>query len=221
MATNNAWKIQAKWFPLLYSIFILTGFVICFGIAFSLHWSKVIKNHCRVWEFMPSVSAVIGDYKPEMNVWRVAIALGNKILYKFNILGAGPRFVSSIMNYRLLFDSIPAKKTLIKVALFIDLSRIAAAGGWTYISSSEYLFEHSVCYVIYAVFSFVFMGIHTPLFFQARLKDNKLDPKQHAKAKKSYYFKLSCLWLHVIFFFVSLYFFLIEHQTHCMAGGMG
>ncbi len=62
---------------LLYSSTINADHAI--GIAFSLHWSKVIKNHCRVWEFMPSVSAVIGDYKPEMNVWRVAIALGNKI----------------------------------------------------------------------------------------------------------------------------------------------
>lgn len=118
-----------------------------------------------------------------------------------------------------MFDSLPSRKKLIQSSLIIDLTRIAAAGGWTYISSSEYLFEHSVCYVIYAVFSFVFMGIHTPLFFQARLKDKQHEPKVHAKIKKSYYFKLTCLVLHVLFFFVSLYFFLIEHNKHCMAGG--
>lgn len=35
----------------------------------------------------------------------------------------------------------------------------------------------------------------------------------------SYYWKLSCLVLHIVFFFVSLYYFLIEHQQYCMAGG--
>ncbi len=169
------------------------------------HWSKVLKNHCRVWEFFPSVSAVIGDYKPEMNVWRVAIALGS-----------GPRFVSAVLNYKLLSDALPSRKAIIKTAFIIDVSRIVAAGGWTFISSSEYNFEHSVCYVIYAVSSFVYMAIHTPLFYQTK---GKTGSRIESTFTMSYRWKQVMFILHVLMFFVSLYFFLIEHQQHCMPGG--
>jgi hypothetical protein len=75
--------VRARWFPILYSFFISSGFILCFALSYALHWAKVLRNHCRVWEFVPSVSAVIGDNKPQMNVWRAAIALGSgpRIVY--------------------------------------------------------------------------------------------------------------------------------------------
>jgi hypothetical protein len=207
-------KIEAKYFPLFYTLFITSGFVICFGLAIVMHWSQVVKNHCRVWEFLPSVSAVIGDHKPEMNVWRVAIALGS-----------GPRFVSSLLNYKILVDSLASQKSLIKSALVVDLLRIGAAGGWTYISSSEYNFEHSVCFVLYVLFSLIYMTIHTPLFYKAKIASpsSSTTTKGHTRlsgiAQKSYKWKAICFGGHIVFFLISLYFFLIEHQKHCMPGG--
>jgi len=198
-------------FPFFYTFFISSGFIICFIIAGVFHWNKVIRNHCRVWEFLPSVSAVIGDHNPEMNVWRMAIALAS-----------GPRFVCSILNYKLLLEALSSSrksKTLIKTALLVDWLRIAAAGGWTYISSSEYNFEHSVCYIIYVVFSFIYMGIHTPLFYQAKVSTSvSFTSKQQSNHQFSYKWKTTCFVLHILLFFVSLYFFLIEHQKYCLPG---
>ena len=117
-------KISASIFPIIYSVCIGGGMLSCLAIAVSLHYSQVIRNHCRVYEYWPSVSSVIGDYSPEKNIWRVAIALG-----------AGPRFITSILNYNLL--KVSKFSFLLKFAFFLDILRIFAAGGWTYISSSE------------------------------------------------------------------------------------
>ncbi len=70
-------------------------------------------------------------FPTEKNVWRCAIALG-----------AGPRFVSSLLNYKMLRDGSPeSKKLLIQITCFLDILRIVSAGGWTYISSSGKLFH--------------------------------------------------------------------------------
>jgi len=69
-------KIQGGLFPLAYSLFIGIGMFMCLILSILLHYREVTRNHCRVWEFWPSVSASIGDYSPEKNIWRIAIALG-------------------------------------------------------------------------------------------------------------------------------------------------
>jgi len=171
-----------------------------------LHYSKVTKNHCRVWEFFPSVSASIGDYAPERNIWRCAIALG-----------AGPRFISSILNYQLLQEALPEKKSLIKTALALDVTRIISAGLWTYISSTDYNEFHSVNYVLYMVLSFVWCGIHTPLFFKAKV-ENHTGELHYKRNVYSYKWKRNCLWVQFGMFAVSLYFFIYEHNMNCFAG---
>jgi hypothetical protein len=158
------WRFKGSLFPLLYSGFIGGGMSLCLALSIYLHYRSVTKNHCRVWEFWPSVSASIGDYSPEKNIWRAAIALG-----------FGPRIISAVLNYN-LFKEEDAESKKIEIGLFMDVLRVLAAAGWTYISSSEYLFYHEICFVIYIVFSLFWCGFHTYLF--KKFKINHLGDKE-------------------------------------------
>jgi len=205
-------RIQASWFPLLYSFFIGAGMLICLGFAVNLHYSQVTRNHCRVWEFWPSVSAVIGDYSPEKNIWRVAIALGS-----------GPRFVSGVLNFQMLQELLPDRSGILKIAFILDMLRIFAAGGWTYISSSEFLLVHEVCFVLYVVLSFLWVGLHTWLFYSAKVKplknsNSSVEQANSNNALFSFRWKLVCAIVQLVMFLISLYYFLIEHQQKCLPG---
>jgi len=120
----------------------------------------------------------------------------------------------------MLEECLSNRGTFIKLALIFDVVRVFAAGGWTYISSSEHLLFHEVCFVFYVVLSFIWMGIHTPLFYAAKVKPLKGNASD-AAAKNilfSFRWKLVCATIQVTMFIVSLYFFLIEHQQKCLAG---
>lgn len=160
-------KINGYIFPLIYGFVIGGGMLICLVLSFKYHFREVMRNHCRVYEYWPSVSSVIGDYSPERNVWRVAIGIGKFIqfnlnnqvnliwklisyfkdyrIYKFfnfkwnfNLFKAsGPRFVSALLNYHLLKVGLPNKGFILKLLLSMDILRVFAAGGWTFVSSSE------------------------------------------------------------------------------------
>jgi hypothetical protein len=188
----------------------------CLLIALYFHYSKVIKNHCKVWEFWPSISATIGDYKPEMNIWRITIALVS-----------GPRFIISFLNYQFLSDSLIENKyfILLKIGIFIDIIRIFAAGGWTYISSSEYLLYHDICFVLYISFSFLWFFIHTSLFKITKIhpimknqQNYNMISLENKRIIKSYNIKWWCFLIQFITFIISVYIYIVEHNLKCTAG---
>eukprot|EP00795_Rhopilema_esculentum_P000336 gene336-9995_t len=47
----------------------------CVFVSFLLHWDEVTSTHCKVPNYLPSLSAAIGDYTPERYIWRIGIAL--------------------------------------------------------------------------------------------------------------------------------------------------
>jgi len=202
-------KVSLRIFPLLYGFIITSGMVLCLFLSIYLHYSKVIKNHCRVWEFWPSVSSAIGDFSPEKNIWRLAIAMSS-----------GPRFCLLFSSYMMLSGQRVLKNHpfLVKLLFIPDFLRIFAAAGWTYVSSSEYLFIHEVCFVCYVLSSLIWCGIHTSMFRSAIISKSKSMNPEILRFQRSYRWKLSCFFIQLIAFFISLYFFLVEHRYYCMKG---
>jgi len=206
-------KIPTKVFPILYSVFVGSGFLICFILTVLFHWEKAIKNHCKVWEFFPSVSAVIGDYKAETITWSCAIALSS-----------GPRIICSLISYSILIQELKAYERIIKWAFIFDFSRILCAGIWTYVSSSDHLLIHEVFYVFYVLLSFTFMTMHTWLYsksasqaIQGDSKGANIQPSESNLSYQSYKWKYRFCFTQWLMFCFSLFFF-YQHNVNCRPG---
>jgi hypothetical protein len=50
------------------------SFLFCILWSILYNFDHATETHCKVYNFLPSVSAAIGHYKPQKNIWEIAIA---------------------------------------------------------------------------------------------------------------------------------------------------
>lgn len=53
----------------------LIGFFFCIVWSIVYDFERTTETHCNVYNFFPSVSAAIGHYRPQKDVWKTAITL--------------------------------------------------------------------------------------------------------------------------------------------------
>ncbi|KJA22967.1 hypothetical protein HYPSUDRAFT_201775 [Hypholoma sublateritium FD-334 SS-4] len=123
----------------LHSLFAAAAFASALALACTLHFVKVVKNDVAQYpdETFPSVSATIGDWYPERNVFQLLIALT-----------AGPRFALVFLQYFLHHASSPALATLVFGA---GIVRTLSCGGWVYITSTDDHDVHDFMMILYMV----------------------------------------------------------------------
>ncbi|KAJ1026832.1 hypothetical protein NDA16_002129 [Ustilago loliicola] len=119
------------------------GFLAFFGAlvtALSLHYQKVVKNHVAQYpdEWWPSVSATIGDWYPERNIFQIGIALM-----------AGPRFALVFLSALLVSLSTPSRSPKAPILLFVGVLRTLACGGWVYVTSTDDHMFHDIAMFVY------------------------------------------------------------------------
>lgn len=62
---------KVAWFTVALPFF---GFLFCVVWSMMYNFEKATETHCKVYNFLPSVSAAIGHYKPQKNIWEAVIA---------------------------------------------------------------------------------------------------------------------------------------------------
>ncbi|KAF7773286.1 hypothetical protein Agabi119p4_5453 [Agaricus bisporus var. burnettii] len=125
----------------VHTILASTAFASALIIGSLLHYKKIVKNGVAGYphEWFPSVSATIGDWYPERNIFQIIIALTS-----------GPRFALIYLQYYL--QTQQTKNTIWPTFLFvIGLIRTLACGGWVYITSSDDHDAHDVFMILYIV----------------------------------------------------------------------
>ncbi|CDU26354.1 related to CWH43-putative sensor/transporter protein [Sporisorium scitamineum] len=161
-------------------IHTVLGFVAFFGAlltALSLHYHKVVKNHVAQYpqEWWPSVSATIGDWYPERNIFQVGIALM-----------AGPRFLLVFLSALLVSLSTPARSSKASILLFVGVLRTLACGGWVYVTSTDDHFFHDIAMFAYLALTPPWMFITSGSLAQPRIGKQPAasDDKLASKARK-------------------------------------
>ncbi|GJE85586.1 Frag1/DRAM/Sfk1 family-domain-containing protein [Phanerochaete sordida] len=114
-------------------------------IGSALHYKKIVKNGVAGYpeEWFPSVSATIGDWYPERNIFQILIALNS-----------GPRFASLVFQYYLQRVHSP---TLSKFLLVTGILRTLSCGGWVYITSTDDHDWHDILMISYIVLNLPWM----------------------------------------------------------------
>ncbi|KAF5359583.1 hypothetical protein D9756_003165 [Leucocoprinus leucothites] len=140
-ASLRPYTLKAATIARTHTVLAYTAFFSALGIGCLLHYKKIVKNGVAGYpqEWFPSVSATIGDWYPERNIFQISIALTS-----------GPRFALVYLQYHL--QSRRFKASILPVFLFVTgLIRTLSCGGWVYITSTDDHDVHDVLMILYIV----------------------------------------------------------------------
>ena len=111
--------------------------MMAFAIAYKLHYSKIVRNEYYGYpdEWMPSVSAVIGDRFPERN------------LFQFMMAAAGFSRLLLVVCSALFLES--------SMIFLIGFARTALAGAWIYVPSGDCNAFHDLAMILYLAMTII------------------------------------------------------------------
>ncbi|KAI0315188.1 Frag1/DRAM/Sfk1 family-domain-containing protein [Amylostereum chailletii] len=139
MATPSVVTVRASSIALLHTTLSFAAFLGALFVGCRLHYKKIVKNDVAGWpqEWFPSVSATIGDWYPERNLFQFLIAVNS-----------GPRFAVLLLSYLLSRKLYPIRSTIL---LFTGLVRTVSCGGWVFVTSSDNHNVHDFFMILYIV----------------------------------------------------------------------
>ncbi|KAJ1658542.1 Protein cwh43 [Dispira simplex] len=197
-------QIPGTWIAQLHTGFAYSAFAIAFVVACYTHYEKIVRNEFFGYpqEWLPSVSATIGDRYPARALFQILIALT-----------AGPRFLLVLLWFTLCRSSPWGRQSWTpNLLLGIGLVRTISCGGWVYITSSDDHNTHDVAMITYMLCTLPYMAwmlrttSYTPLAFT--------DVRGLRIAKK-------WRWITSLGFFgtiIPLVYFFIQHKVHHVPG---
>ncbi|KAH7928277.1 hypothetical protein BV22DRAFT_1083401 [Leucogyrophana mollusca] len=129
--------IDASHVAAIHTYLALSAFGAALVLGCALHYTKIVKNGVAGYpqEWFPSVSATIGDWYPERNIFQILIAMTS-----------GPRFALVFLQYFLTRSEHTSLPGLVFTA---GVVRTLSCGGWVYITSSDDHDVHDVLMVLY------------------------------------------------------------------------
>nr|CAD7412140.1 unnamed protein product [Timema cristinae] len=179
----------------------LLGFIFCVIWSILFNYERSTYTHCEVANYLPSISAAIGSYSPQNQVWKTAI-----------FIHAGPRFLIARMYYKyyqsVLYHWI---HFLAAIACWLNVAENLALVGLTFISSSENYSVHEKCFMMFMVTSELYMMLTCYL-----LRSMRCQPPDNVETR-SLRIKYQLLVVNVISFALAAYFFL-RHNWYCEPG---
>ncbi|XP_034118659.1 post-GPI attachment to proteins factor 2-like isoform X1 [Drosophila albomicans] len=177
----------------------------CFVTAYVFQYDDVHETHCRVYNIVPSISAITG-VSPQRYFWRFSIALH-----------IGPRIPIAFVykNYyraqlaRLAPSLVPKTSWLITLILVLNCIEIAALGGVTYISNRENYPVHERIFITFMICSLCYM-----------LATIKLNGILNARQTLTEQQRLSIKWKKILFVVsilstIGLLVFFAKHRFYC------
>jgi hypothetical protein len=176
-------------------LFALGGLSLTLIISWFDHFNSVVATDCpNVIDFVPSISACIGDFAPQRYIWRLAVAFfvplrildGFMIHYKFkNEISCYPSKNFNIAN---LFNV--NVQSLLKFKLFCHCLEYLSLYLLTYVSSSDYLLFHILGFSCFIVFSLLYSTC--TIYVSAILKRHSNSFLLFYSWKKKFYFLNVC-----------------------------
>ncbi|KAK3740971.1 hypothetical protein RRG08_005662 [Elysia crispata] len=185
-----------------------------FATFFCVTWSLLYDfktstaTHCKVPNYLPSVSAAIGGFTPQRYVWRICIGLH-----------ASPRFMIAVAYYSFHTSIHVGKhnefyKTLAALTSLFHIIEVSSLIGLTYVSSTENHDLHEILFIMFMAGAILYMSMTIYLFSWGRANNGRV--LTYSESKSLFYKKL-LLGLNLFVFLLSIYVFL-RHNWYCEPG---
>lgn len=142
MASEARYKILYEEYESSYSVRIpfskcswgtvvlpLSAFIFCVLYSVLFNFEKSTFTHCNVFNFLPSISAAIGNYSPQKEIWQIAI-----------YLHFIPRLCIAFVYYQYNKDILTSETFIFRVLAFLlnILENVALLTLTYWTSSSNY-----------------------------------------------------------------------------------
>ncbi|GAA5867656.1 hypothetical protein JCM3774_001547, partial [Rhodotorula dairenensis] len=179
----------------LHTALSAAAFAVALAVGLALHYRKIVKNQYYGYpqEWFPSVSATVGDWFPERNVFQLLIALTS-----------GPRFLLVLVTYVAHRQLRPASRLPGTLAV-VGVLRALTCGGWVFVTSTDHGDVHDVCMVSYIVLNLPYMILQTIL-------TPKAGPSARAK------FLRRTLGSSFFSALIPLVYYYLQHKQHRVPG---
>ncbi|XP_050417059.1 post-GPI attachment to proteins factor 2 [Patella vulgata] len=211
---SNYDQVQVK--PVLFNITvpfvvgvvsILPSFATIFAVVWSVsfNFEASTRSHCQAYNFLPSVSAAIGDFAPQKYVWRICIALH-----------CGPRFILAVLYYGYHTSINTGRyyevyKTLAATCTLLFSVEICSLVGLSYVSSSDNFNIHKLCFCIFMFCVECYMILTCYLMYKVRTSNGR---KLTSIEKQSLGYKKKLCVINIGSFLLALYFY-YSHTYYC------
>ncbi|OCH90334.1 hypothetical protein OBBRIDRAFT_887775 [Obba rivulosa] len=183
--------IEAAHIARAHTILSFAAFLTALAVGCWLHYEKIVKNGVAGYpeEWFPSVSATIGDWYPERNIFQILIALNS-----------GPRLAVVFLQYYLHRTEASRLPGFVAIT---GILRTLTCGGWVYITSTDDHDAHDVLMISYIV-------LNIPWMFGSIA----CTPVQYGAAKRRRRNAAITFWL----LLVPMIYFFIQHKVHRIPG---
>ncbi|XP_015430855.1 PREDICTED: post-GPI attachment to proteins factor 2-like [Dufourea novaeangliae] len=174
------------------------AFIFCVIWSLLYNFEHSTSTHCKVYNFLPSVSAAIGHYRPQRDVWKIAIGL--QALIRVIVLVMYSRYYKEhIYKWAQNICNIAVVTYAIENISLVTLSF------WT--SDENYAF-HKLSFITFLIMSFIHMLIAYFIMRNCRTVTRELSETTSLK------WKWRAMVLNVLSIMFACYFF-YRHNRYC------
>nr|XP_022321214.1 post-GPI attachment to proteins factor 2-like [Crassostrea virginica] len=186
----------------------LLGALTCIILSILFNFKESTWTHCRVPNYLPSISSAIGGYAPQKYIWRICIALhaAPRFLFAFSYFGY---YTSFHVGSRNTLYTI-----LARICVFLHVVENSALVILTYVSSTDNYAVHENMFIAFMVCSEVYMLLSCILFKWSHTSNGRIMTKPELR---SYQYKKRLFVFNVSMFLMAVYLF-FRHDWYCETG---
>ena len=181
----------------------LFGFLFCVGWSLLYDFSAATSTHCKVVNYLPSLSAAIGNFVVQRRVWKTAIALH-----------AAPRFLIGYLyfgHWRQVLAPVHSARLVLLTSQVFYVSENVGLLGLSFVTSAEDFPFHKVAFILFLVSAGFYMLLTCWLCRQPRARP--VTRREHLSSRRKYVlFVMYCVCLTLAMYFYE------RHNAYCEAG---
>ncbi|KXJ12247.1 post-GPI attachment to proteins factor 2 [Exaiptasia diaphana] len=199
--------INTDHFAIVASLLPFLSTVICVICSLVLHFDQATTTHCRVANYLPSISAATGDYSPEKYIWRVGIGYHSSL----RLFGIALEFNLFFLKASHQTRAKTSFMLLNKLNTFCYTLENFALVLLTFVSADENYEIHEKSFIVFMVTSMLHMLFSCILYHWTC--------QVPAKNKEVWILrkKVSILLANYSCFALAIYFF-FRHNWYCESG---
>ncbi|XP_058833861.1 post-GPI attachment to proteins factor 2-like [Topomyia yanbarensis] len=199
---RSAIRIRFGKLAVITVMFPVLGFLFCVVWSLLYNFDQANSTHCLVYNFLPSLSAAIGNYQPQRFVWQFSV-----------LVHAPPRYAIAFL-YKNFHVGLLRKrrKELAYLACILNITELSSLVGLTMWTSIDNYEVHKFCFTTFVIASMSYMIILIIINRATRELDIlSASEKKSIKYKKRLFVANLCSILLAVYFF-------IRHNTYCERG---